>query len=115
MSVVDAAADEFAAADAELRVTPAVVAFRTHLFGLLEDELQRARGRGDSSPETERALKHLVSVLVHTPSTRARELARAGEPDRFVEAVQTLFGLEIEAPTESAAAVCPVDHAADAS
>ncbi len=56
------------------------------------------RKRGDSSDATEKALRHLVSVLVHQPSVRARELARQGEGARVVDAVQALFGLDVEMP-----------------
>jgi glutamyl-tRNA reductase len=102
--IVDAAADEFRAAAAEAEVKPAVVALRSHLFGILDAEIQRARSRGDSSERTEAALRHLVGVLVHTPSVRARELARDGEGDRFVDAVNTLFGLDASLAAEAAPA-----------
>jgi len=92
--IVDAAAEEFRAANAEAAVTPAVVALRSHLFGILDAEIERARSRGDSSDRTEAALRHLVGVLVHQPSVRARELAREGDGERFVDAVNTLFGLD---------------------
>jgi glutamyl-tRNA reductase len=41
-------------------------------------------------------------VLLHTPSVRARELARAGEAASFIAAANTLFGIEIEPVTEVA-------------
>ena len=41
-------------------------------------------------------MRHLVGVLLHEPSVRARELAREGEPERFIDGVQALFGLEVE-------------------
>ncbi len=96
--IVSTAAAEFRAASAEDEVAPAVVALRTHIFDVLEGELERVRKRGDSSDATEKALRHLVSVLVHQPSVRARELARQGEGARVVDAVQALFGLDVEMP-----------------
>lgn len=93
--LVDEAAAEFRAKDAEQAVAPAVAALRGHLFGVLEAEIERARSRGDSSEQTEAALRHLVSVLVHTPSVRARELARAGDGERFIDAVGALFGVDV--------------------
>ncbi|MFD3443379.1 glutamyl-tRNA reductase [Microbacteriaceae bacterium 4G12] len=104
--IVDAAAEEFRAANAEEAVKPAVVALRSHLFGILDAEIERARSRGDSSDRTEAALRHLVGVLVHSPSVRARELARSGDGDRFVDAVNTLFGLD--APSVADAPAAPV-------
>jgi glutamyl-tRNA reductase len=106
--IVDEAAEKFRAANAEAAVKPAVVALRSHLFGILDAEIERARARGDSSDRTEAALRHLVGVLVHTPSVRARELARDGDGDRFVDAVNTLFGLDAPSAAEASAEVAPM-------
>ena len=97
-AMVDEAAAEYSAARAEAEVTPAVVALRSHFFDVLDAELARANARGDHSPETEAALRHLVGVLLHTPSVRARELARAGEGEAFVSALDSLFGVRPAAP-----------------
>jgi len=88
------AATEFAATTAEQQLTPSVVALRTHVFGLLEAEIARAQARGDDDGRIEAALRHLAGVLLHAPSVRARELARAGEAQSFSDAVTVLFGVE---------------------
>jgi len=36
-------------------------------------------------------------VLLHTPSTRARELARDGDAEAFIAGVNAVFGLDSEA------------------
>ncbi len=95
-SIVDDAAAEFAAIGDERAAEPALVALRTHVFGVLEAEIERARRRGDDAGQTEAALRHLVGVLLHTPSLRARELARQGEADAFVAGVDAVFGLDSE-------------------
>ncbi|MHC5794584.1 glutamyl-tRNA reductase [Lacisediminihabitans sp. FW035] len=95
------AATEFAAATAEQQLTPSVVALRTHVFGLLEAEIDRVRARGDDDGRIEAALRHLTGVLLHTPSVRARELARAGEGESFSSAVTALFGIDVS-PTAAA-------------
>jgi len=94
-AIVSEAASEFAAGAAEKQLTPAIVALRTHIFGLLDAEIARARKRGDADGSTEAALRHLAGVLLHTPSIRARELARAGEAQAFTDAVTALFGIEV--------------------
>ncbi len=94
-SIVGAAAAEFAAQSAEQAVTPALVALRGHIFDILDAEIERARGRGGSSEQTEAALRHLAGVLLHTPSVRARELARDGQAQSFVDAANALYGLDI--------------------
>ena len=93
------AATEFAATTVEQQLTPSVVALRTHVFGLLEAEIARAQARGDDDGRIEAALRHLTSVLLHTPSVRARELARTGEAQSFSDAVTALFGLDVSATT----------------
>ena len=60
------------------RTTPSVVAFRSHIFELLEREIDRARARGDEDGKVEQAQRHLSGVLLHTPTVRAHELAAAG-------------------------------------
>jgi glutamyl-tRNA reductase len=103
-ALVDQAAAEYRAGKAEAEVTPAVVALRSHLFDLLDAEIERSRSNGASAESTERALRHLVGVILHSPSVRARELAREGRADEVFAAVETLFGLGGEAAARSARA-----------
>ncbi|WP_285114658.1 glutamyl-tRNA reductase [Leifsonia sp. fls2-241-R2A-40a] len=95
-NIVDAAAAEYRARTAEQEVTPALVALRTHVFGVLDAEIERARRRGDDDGETERALRHLAGVLLHTPSVRARELARDGDAQAFIDGAAAVFGIEVD-------------------
>lgn len=92
-AVVGRAAAAFSAAESEQALAPAIVALRTHVFDLLDAEIARARRRGDSTPETEAALRHLAGVLLHTPSIRARELARTGRAQTFTDGLAALFGI----------------------
>ncbi len=88
-ALVRSAAHEFAA---EATVEPAIVALRSHVFELLEAEIDRARARG-AGDETEAALRHLAGVLLHGPSVRARELAIDGRGIEFVDALEALYGV----------------------
>jgi glutamyl-tRNA reductase len=117
-SIVDEAAAEYRAQTAEQAVTPALVALRKHVFDVLDAEIERARRRGDSSDRTEAALRHLAGVLLHTPSVRARELAREGEAQVFIDAAEALFGIrpESEVPVETLRpALRPADDQSEAS
>ncbi|WP_243061659.1 glutamyl-tRNA reductase [Humibacter sp. RRB41] len=96
-SIVNGAAAEFAAKGDERAAEPALVALRSHVLGLVDAEIERARARGDSSQQTEAALRHLAGVLLHTPSLQARELSRDGDADTFVAGVNAVFGLDSEA------------------
>ena len=93
-SMVAGAAAEFAAVSAEQSLTSGIVALRTHVFELLDAEIARVKARGDDSARTEAALRHLVGVLLHTPSVRARELARSGDQQAFVGGLDALFGIQ---------------------
>jgi glutamyl-tRNA reductase len=87
--------DAAARYSAERSIEPAVVALRSHIFELLEREIERANKRG-AGPETEAALRHLASVLLHTPSVRAREAALDGQGERFVAGLDAVFGIASE-------------------
>lgn len=92
------AARRFASVGERKNITPAVVALRAHVFGVLDTEIARVRARGDEGGQTEQALRHLVGVLLHTPTTRAHELAETGRADDYVDALSALFGIEVSAP-----------------
>ena len=91
--------DAAARYSAERSIEPAIVALRTHIFSLLDVEIERARKRG-ATPETEAALRHLASVLVHTPSVLAREAALDGDGQRFVDGLAAVFGIHSELASE---------------
>lgn len=99
-SIVRAAAATFHEVGARESVTPAVVALRGHIFELLEAEIERARRRGDDGGQVEQAMRHLAGVLLHTPTSRAHELAAQGRGSEFIAALETLYGLSAEAEAQ---------------
>jgi glutamyl-tRNA reductase len=101
--VADAAA-EFAAVSQEQSLTSGIVALRAHVLGVLDAEIDRARSRGESTVQTEAALRHLAAVLLHTPSVRARELARDGDQKAFLDGLEALFGIQADAAEADVAA-----------
>jgi glutamyl-tRNA reductase len=111
--VIDAVA-EYGAETAERTTASAVVALRQHVFSLLEAEVDRSKKRGTWSEESESSLRHLVGVLLHTPSVRARELARQGEGQSFVDALSALFNITVEAENVNSRTVAGADAAAEA-
>jgi glutamyl-tRNA reductase len=106
-AVVRDAARRFAVLGERRNVTPGIVAMRTHAFGIMEAEIARAKARGDEDGRTEQALRHLVGVLLHTPTARAHELAELGRGEEYFAALSTLFGIEVAEDAEDA------DDAAD--
>ena len=103
-SVVRDAADTFNVVGDRQSVTPAVVAFRSHIFELMEAEIERARARGDEDGRVEQAMRHLAGVLTHTPTTRAHELAADGRGAEFVAALETIYGIAPAVEADDAAA-----------
>ncbi|MFT4228885.1 MAG: glutamyl-tRNA reductase [Microbacterium sp.] len=109
-AVVVEAARRFSVVGESHAVAPGVVALREHVFALLEAEVARARGRGDDG-SAEQALRHLVGVLLHTPTARAHELAAAGRADEYLAALSTLFGIEVSGGAGAAGAPAGADTA----
>jgi glutamyl-tRNA reductase len=85
-------------------VEPSIVALRQHVLDLVDDEINRARRRGDDG-RVEEALRHLTSVFLHTPSTLARRHAVAGRGHDVAAAIETLFGLPVGPGVPAAAPV----------
>lgn len=79
--------------------TPAVTAMRSHVSQFIEREIESANRHYD--PETAaavaRSLRRVSNSLLHTPSMRAAELARAGDLADYQHALHTLFGIDVEA------------------
>ncbi|WP_297787620.1 glutamyl-tRNA reductase [Microbacterium sp.] len=98
-ALVQDAAHRFLVAGERRAVAPAVVALRRHAFDLLEEEIERARAKGDDG-RTEHALRHFVGRLLHTPTTRAHEMAEHGRADDYVQALEALLGIQVSAATE---------------
>jgi glutamyl-tRNA reductase len=88
-ALIGAAAAGFSA---DRSVEPAIVALRSHIFDLLDVEIARARARG-AGDETEAALRHLAGVLLHGPSARARELAKEGRANDFVDGIDAVYNV----------------------
>lgn len=79
--------------------TPAVTAMRSHVSQFIEREIENAARRYDANTAAAvaRSLRRVSNALLHTPSLRAAELARAGGLDDYQHALQTLFGIDVEA------------------
>lgn len=95
-ALVADAARRFAIVGERRSLTPAVVALRSHAFTILEEEIARARARGDDDGRSEQAMRHLLGRLLHTPTARAHELADAGRADEYLAALEAVLGIRID-------------------
>jgi glutamyl-tRNA reductase len=95
--IVLAAVSRFQQELTERTVDPAVVALRSHVFAAVDAEVRRLRRKydGQVADDVERAIRRVTSSLLHTPTIRARELARDGSGEDYLRALHTLFGIEV--------------------
>jgi glutamyl-tRNA reductase len=79
------------------RLDPAVVALREHVTGTEQRELDRLLSRvpPEVAAEVERAAHRMARSLLHTPTVRARMLARSGDETDYLRALHTLFGIDV--------------------
>lgn len=75
----------------------AIVAMRSHVMGIINEEVERIRHRVDptTAEEVAKSLNRVSNAILHTPSVRAQELARTGNSSEYSKAVHTLFGIDI--------------------
>lgn len=112
--IVANAARSFEAGRQARSVDSAIVALRKHTMEVLENELEKVRNQhGCTGPaqEVEFAMRRMVKQLLHLPTVRARELAANGEQDRYIAALEALYGITVEEPALPQAAdeaSCPV-------
>ncbi len=97
--VVIAAVAKFEDDQAIRSLDPAVVALRQHVLLAVEKEMVRLRAKYDSEvvAEVELAMHRVTQSLLHTPTLRAKELARTGGGAGYLQALHTLFGIELPA------------------
>lgn len=93
-SLVGSAVAEYTA---HREAAPAIVALRKHVFDALDAEVARSASRSGDE-RTAEALRHLVGVILHTPSVRARDLAREGRIEEFEAGIEAVFGVVPDAP-----------------
>lgn len=76
---------------------PAVIALRSHVDSVVDEEVERVRRRsGDDAADVVAAsLRRVTGALLHTPTMRARDMAKTGDGIDYARAVHTLFGISV--------------------
>lgn len=101
--IVDEAVAEFSVKEKARNVDAAIVALRQHTMSVLDAELAKVHNQYGCTAATEQleiAMRRMVKSLLHTPTVRARELAREGRVDDYVLALEALYGIEVQEPQE---------------
>ena len=96
--LVDDLARAFGDEELSRSVDPLVTALRESISQRVVDEIDQVRRRhGDEAAHlVERSLKRVTNSLLHTPTTRGKDLALNGQYDDYAKAIRTLF--DVEAP-----------------
>ncbi len=99
IAIVDLEARSFLAAQAATTVEPLVLSLRARGDGIVEREMSRLRLKmphvdDASAHEVERAMRRVMSSLLHTPTVRMKQMAADPDGERFADAVRALFDLD---------------------
>ena len=89
--------DRFVSRQETRKLDPAVTALRSRVAAALDREMEDSRERypDDIAEDLERRLHRIAAKVLHLPTARAREFARDGAADQYVEAMHTLFGIDL--------------------
>ncbi len=97
-AIVQKAVREFDNEQLGRSMDPAVAAMRSHVGIFIDLEVQGVREKsGDEvAAQVEHSLRRVTNALLHTPSVRARTLIRSGDQSDYRQALQVLFGIDLE-------------------
>ncbi|WP_243758624.1 glutamyl-tRNA reductase [Actinotalea soli] len=100
LEIVARSAAEFEAGLAEQELVPEVVALRARVEAQVAAEVARvaARQGPEAAAQVERSLRRVSAALLHQPTVRAREHARAGRAEEYRDGLAAVFGIEPEGP-----------------
>ncbi|MFT4186140.1 MAG: glutamyl-tRNA reductase [Micrococcaceae bacterium] len=91
--LVQKASEEFTATNEARFLNDAIVALRMSAKEILDNEIAKLPENVDKEEAT-KAMRRLTRSLLHTPTTRAKELAAKGEANDYAKSIETLFGIE---------------------
>jgi len=96
--IVQKAVREFENEQLARSMDPAVAAMRSHVDIFIDLEVQGVREKsGDEiADQVEYSLRRVTNALLHTPSVKARTLIRLGDQSDYRQALQVLFGIDLE-------------------
>lgn len=94
--LVDDFARAFADEERSRSVDPLVTALRESIAQRVREEIEQVRRRhgDDAAGVVEKSLRRVTNSLLHTPTTRGKDLAMSGEHEDYAKAIRTLFDVE---------------------
>ncbi|RUQ22309.1 glutamyl-tRNA reductase [Kocuria sp. HSID16901] len=104
-AIVEKAAREFRSRRNQQNVDSAIVALRKHTMSVLDAEMKKVRhqyGCGAQAEQVEFAMRRMMHSLLHTPMVKARKLAAEGREQEFMDAIEALYDITLDAPEDTA-------------
>lgn len=94
-------------------VDPAVSALRRSVKDMITVEVAQVRASaGDEAADlVEQSLRRVYKKMLHSPMVRAQELAKTGQAHQFLEAVHTIFGVDVSDSLDVAGGAQPAQGA----
>ena len=94
--IVDRHVTAFTESERQRAVDPAVARLHGMVHDILVDELGRLDGRDAAytPDEVRKMMHHMAARILHVPSARAREAARAGLGDEYLRALDLVVGID---------------------
>ncbi|MGI5950296.1 MAG: glutamyl-tRNA reductase [Brooklawnia sp.] len=97
-ALVNQGVDDYLEGERSRAADPAVTAIRSHVDELISRELGHVKAHysAETAEVVQRSLRRMANKLLHAPSQRAADFARNGELVAYVEALHTVFGIEVD-------------------
>lgn len=88
---------EFESESTARSVDPMVSALRSHVGYWVKEEVERVRRKSgdETAEEVKHSLNRVVNALLHTPSVNAKTLAKDGQEQNYLDAIKTLFDIDL--------------------
>lgn len=73
---------------------PVVRHLRSHVFRIVEEEIDRLGEAPLSTDDAARALRHLAARLIHNPTVMARRAGEESQQERYLDALGVVLGID---------------------
>ena len=95
--IVAKAVADFEIEQASRSIDPVIAALRAHVGVWVDEEIERVRRRSgdEAAAEVAHSLNRVTNALLHAPTVNAKNHAKSGNQADYVQAVKTLFGIDL--------------------
>ncbi len=96
--LVSGRVDDFLHRESGRSSATVVTSLRNHVAAYIQREVEVAQNRydPDTAEAVARSLRRVSNALLHTPSVRAADFAREGSLAEYSDAIEMVFGIEVD-------------------